>query len=165
VRWFWWRVNAWCEVVAMISSFAISVILLMLARQGVATSTHTALLITIGCTTISWVATAWLGPETDQRVLIEFYRKVRPVGPGWEPVRLAAGLPRRTVREDNIPLALLGWAAGCMTIWSALFTVGNFLYQRTGPAFGLLAVFVVSGLILLKVIRVLWYSPDPVASR
>jgi len=165
VRWFWWRVNAWCEVVAMISSFGISVILLLLARQGMAISTHAALLITIAGTTVSWVATAWLGPETDRRVLVEFYRKVRPVGPGWEPVRLAAGLPRRTVREDNIPLSLLGWAAGCMTIWSALFTVGSFLYQRTRPALMLLAVFAVSGLILLKVIRVLWYSPDPVATE
>ena len=47
VRWFWWRVNAWCEVVAMISSFAVSVLLLVLAKNGVAISTHVALLITI----------------------------------------------------------------------------------------------------------------------
>jgi hypothetical protein len=148
----------------MVSSFGISVILLLLGKQGLQISTHAALLITIGATTISWIATAWIGPQTDQDVLMAFYRKVRPVGPGWEPVRLAAGLPRRTVRDDNIPLALLGWAAGCMTIWSALFTVGNFLYQRTVPALVLLSVFVVSGLILLRVIRTLWYSRDPVTA-
>ena len=81
VRWFWWRVNAWCEVAAMISSFAISVALLVLAKNGVAISTHVALLITIAVTTICWVATAFLGPETDREVLVEFYRKVRPSGP------------------------------------------------------------------------------------
>ena len=40
VRWFWWRVNAWCEVVAMISSFVVSIVLLILVRNGVAISTH-----------------------------------------------------------------------------------------------------------------------------
>jgi Na+/proline symporter len=165
IRWFWWRVNAWCEVVAMVSSFAISVVLLILIRQGAPISTHAALLITIAATTISWVATAWLGPPTDMGVLIDFYQKVRPVGPGWEPVRLAAGLPRRTVTDENIPLALVGWVAGCMAIWSALFTVGNILYGRSLQALVLGAVFVVSGFVLLRVIRTLWYSEPETAVR
>jgi solute:Na+ symporter, SSS family len=156
VRWFWWRVNAWCEVVAMVSSFGISVILLLLARQGYHLSTHAALLVTVAVTTVSWVATAWLGPETDRQVLIDFYRKVRPVGSGWEPIRVAAGLQRQTVSGDNVPLALLGWAAGCMAIWSSLFAVGNVLYGRPGPALMLGLVFVGSGLVLLYAIRRLW---------
>ena len=36
VRWFWWRVNAWCEVVAMVSSFVVSLGLLVAARVGIA---------------------------------------------------------------------------------------------------------------------------------
>ena len=156
VRWFWWRVNAWCEVAAMISSFAISVALIVLAKNGVAISTHIALLITIAVTTICWVATAFLGPETDREVLVEFYRKVRPSGRGWEPVRKAAGLPLATAGADNIPLALLGWTAGCASIWSALFTVGNLLYMRPGPAAVLFAVFLVSTLTLASVARKLW---------
>src|SRR5689334_20993503 len=81
VRWFWWRVTAWCEVVAMISSFGVSVLLLILAKNGVHISTHLALVTTVAVTTICWVATAFVGPQTDRRVLIEFYRKVRPAGP------------------------------------------------------------------------------------
>ena len=46
VRWFWWRVNAWCEIVAMVSSFLVSVVLLVLAKNGVDFSTHAALLLT-----------------------------------------------------------------------------------------------------------------------
>jgi solute:Na+ symporter, SSS family len=162
VRWFWWRVNAWSEVVAMISSFGVSVVLLVLARNGYVFSTHRALLITIAVTTVCWVLTAFLGPATDQRVLIEFYRKVRPAGPGWNPVRAAAGLPPDAGRTagDNIPLALLGWVAGSMTIWSALFTVGNLLYMRPGAALLMFCVFAVSGLILLRVIRILWRSGE-----
>src|SRR4030095_10301688 len=52
VRWFWWRVNAWCEVVAMISSFAVSVVFLILAKRGTPVSTHVALLWTIAATTV-----------------------------------------------------------------------------------------------------------------
>jgi Na+/proline symporter len=164
VRWFWWRVNAWCEVVAMASSFGVSVILLVLAKNGVHLSTHAALLVTIAVTTVSWVATAFLGPETDRAVLASFYDKVRPFGPGWTRVREAAGIPKAasTSARDNIPLALLGWVAGCTVIWSALFTVGNFLYGRLPQALFLLAVFVVSGAALLYVGQRLW-SDDPVA--
>lgn len=162
VRWFWWRVNAWCEVVAMVSSFVISVVLLVLTRNGVAISTHAALILTVAVTTICWVITAYVGPQTDQRVLIEFYRKVRPSGPGWAPVRAAAGLSEAEARvtSDNIPLALLGWAVGSAMIWSALFTVGNILYARYSSALLMGTVFVVSGSILLYVVRQLWTDSE-----
>jgi Na+/proline symporter len=157
VRWFWWRVNAWSEVVAMLSSFAISMVFLVLARSGHPVSTHIALVLTVIGTTICWVVTAYVGPETDRQVLIEFYRKVRPAGRGWEPIRVAAGIaPGDIIAGDNIPMALLGWVAGCTTIWSALFTVGSFLYGRTGDALFLLAVFAISGVVLLRVVQRLW---------
>jgi SSS family solute:Na+ symporter len=164
VRWFWWRVNAWCEVVAMISSFVISIVLLVLVRNGAAISTHAALILTIAVTTVCWVITAYVGPQTDQRVLIEFYRKVRPSGPGWAPIRAAAGITDADARatSDNIPLALLGWVVGSAMIWSALFTVGNYLYGRYDYALLMGAVFVVSGSMLLYVIRQLWTDGEVV---
>ncbi len=155
VRWFWWRVNAWCEIVAMISSLAVSIGLLVLARQGVLFNTHTALLVTVAITTVCWVVTAFVGPQTDERVLIEFYRKVRPFGPGWERIRRQAGVGPEPEGE-NIPTALLGWFAGCTAIWSALFTVGNFLYGRIGTALLLTLVFAVSAGILVYVTRKMW---------
>jgi SSS family solute:Na+ symporter len=157
VRWFWWRVNAWSEVVAMLSSFTISMVFLVLARSGHPVSTHIALIVTIIATTICWVVTAYVGPETDRQVLIEFYRKVRPAGRGWEPIRIAAGIaPGDIAAGDNIPMALLGWVAGCTAIWSALFAVGNLLYGRMGDALFLLVVFAISGLVLLRVVQRLW---------
>ena len=159
VRWFWWRVNAWSEIVAMVSSFVVSVGLLALARNGVAFSTHAALLITIAVTTICWVLTAFFGPQTDRAVLIDFYRKVRPFGPGWASIRREAGVTAPASGE-NIPLALLGWISGCTAIWSALFTVGNFLYQRHTQAFLLLFVFLVSASGLVYVTRRLWVGEE-----
>jgi hypothetical protein len=142
----------------MLSSFAISLAFLVAARNGVAFSTHVALLLTIAFTTVCWVVTAFVGPETDRKTLIEFYRKVRPFGPGWNHIREEAGLSgeRSTDVRDNIPLALVGWVAGCAMIWSSLFTVGNYLYGRTGYALGLLLVFLLSGATLLAVVRRLW---------
>ena len=158
VRWFWWRVNAWCEVVAMISSFGISLLFLILHRAGADISSHKALVTTVAVTTVCWVLTAFLGPETDRRTLIDFYRKTRPFGPGWKAIREEAGISIEEAQatHQNIPLGLLGWVAGCTVIWSSLFTVGNFLYGRVDYALGLLGVFCASGLVLLWVINRLW---------
>ena len=158
VRWFWWRVNAWCEVNAMISSFGFSVILLILRKAGIFIPTHYALILTVAATTVCWLLTAYLGPQTDRKTLVEFYKKVRPFGPGWEPVRKEAGISKLEARStgDNFPVALIGWVSGSLTIWSALFTVGNILYRRWTYAFVLLGVFIVSGLALLRVVNRLW---------
>ncbi|HNQ90353.1 MAG TPA: Na+:solute symporter [Verrucomicrobiota bacterium] len=159
LRWFWWRITAWCEVAAMVSSFGISIVLLILKRVfEVPFSTHHALLITVAVTTVCWVLTAFLGPQTDRATLIAFYRKVRPFGPGWRSVARDAGVtaPEAAATRENLPLALLGWSAGCAAIWASLFTVGNVLYGRYALAGVLLAVFVGSGLVLLGVIRRLW---------
>jgi solute:Na+ symporter, SSS family len=118
LRWFWWRINAWCEVVAMASSFGISVLLLVLHKSGANLSTYDGLLLTVAVTTVCWVATAFLSPQTEQKVLIEFYQRVRPFGPGWRRIRLAAGVTEAeaATTHENIPLALLGWVAGCTVI-------------------------------------------------
>ena len=160
VRWFWWRVNAWCEVVAMTSSLAVSVALLVLAKTGTHVSPHVALLITVAITTVCWVATAYLGPGTDRETLVAFYRKVRPIGPGWADIRREAGAVEGPAAGDNIPRALLGWVAGCSSIWSGLFMIGSFLYGRMPQALTLTAVFVLSVLTLAWVLRGLWPETD-----
>ncbi len=156
VRWFWWRVTAWCEVVAMVSSFAISVFWLVLTKSGVDVSTHKQLLLTVLFTTVCWIATAYLGPQTDRATLINFYKKVRPFGAGWKAVRAEAGIAESYASGENFTLSLLGWVAGCSMVWSALFTVGNFLYGRYTYAVILLAVFAVSGSAVVWVINRLW---------
>ena len=157
VRWFWWRVNAWCEVVAMVSSFLVSIGFLVLARAGSPVSTHVALVLTAAVTTACWVITAYVTPPTDRAVLVEFYRKVRPVGPGWAPIRAIAGVDEATrPTGDSIPLGLLGWVAGCSMIWSALFAVGNVLYGRRAYAVVLTLTCLVSTAAVIWVMRQQW---------
>jgi Na+/proline symporter len=158
LRWFWWRVTAWCEIVGMISSFAVALSFALMGKR--APDTDQQLLIGVAITTVCWILTAYVGPQTDAATLISFYHKVRPFGPGWRRVRVKAGVPAAEAaswaRTDNIPLALLGWVTGTVLIWAALFTVGNFLYGRLGYAYGLLIVSVASGLVLIAVVRRLW---------
>ncbi|HSZ55395.1 MAG TPA: sodium:solute symporter family protein [Tepidisphaeraceae bacterium] len=160
VRWFWWRVNAWSEVAAMVSSFLISVGWLvrhkLLGHPG---EPHVELVITIGLTTVCWMLVTFIAKPTDRRTLIAFYEKVRPAGPGWKRVRQEAGIAQSAAASgDNIPLVLLGWTSGCAAIWSSLFTVGNFLYGRIGYGIALLVVFLFSGSILIWVVNQLWSS-------
>lgn len=160
MRWFWWRVNAWCEVVAMTSSFTAAFAFLLLHRNGIVLGTHKELLLGIAFTTFCWILTAYIGPETEHATLISFYKRVHPIGPGWTKIREEAGVPKAEAaeyaRQDNIPMAMLGWVSGTAVIWSALFTVGNFLYGRTNVALALLGVLLITGYTLVWVIRRLW---------
>jgi hypothetical protein len=160
IRWFWWRVTAWCEIVAMVGSFLISILFLALRKVDIVFGTHQQLLMTVIGTTICWLVMAYLGPQTDRQTLIDFYKKVHPLGPGWRPIRIAAGVTRAEAAayagHDNVPLALLGWVTGSLMIWSSLFTVGNFLYGRMNYALALAAVAVASGSTVIWVVRRLW---------
>jgi len=142
----------------MVGSFAVSVTLLVLARSGVHFSTHVALVSTVIITTICWVSRPSSAPRpTGAPSSPSTTRCGRSARLGGDPPR--GGLPANDATAttgENIPMALLGWVAGCTAIWSSLFTVGNFLYGRTGIALALLGVFIVSGLALLYVINHLW---------
>jgi len=166
LRWFWWRITAWCEVTAMISSFAISVVFLVLTKFcGVAFSSHVKLILTVLFTTVCWMTVAFVGPQTDPERLLAFYRKVRPFGPGWRRFRgpsHASGAEAGA--QENIPMALLGWFTGCATIWSSLFLVGNILYGRKTYALCCGAVFLICGTILVLLVRRLWQGDGSHAS-
>jgi hypothetical protein len=155
VRWFWWRVSAWCEVTAMIASLVTAVgFPLLFPSLTFAQAT----ILQVGVTTICWLIPAFIGPQTDKEKLIEFYKKVHPAGPGWTKIRLEAGVTEETaaLHGDHMGMAVTGWISGCIVIWSSLFAIGNFLYGRMAAAWGLTAVFVVSGAVLLWVINHLW---------
>ena len=158
-RWFWWRVSAWCEVVAMVMSLVTAVgVPLAMPHADFATTT----IIQVGLTTLSWLITAYVGPQTDRATLISFCQKVKPAGPGWTELRAAAGISDAEIAQENrIGSAFVGWIAGCALIWGSLFAIGNFLYASGDPkrltmAWVLTAVTLVSGTVLLKTTQQLW---------
>ena len=165
-RWFWWRVSAWCEVVAMVMSLVTAVgVPLAMPHADFATTT----IIQVGLTTLSWLITAYVGPQTDRATLIAFCQKVKPAGPGWTELRAAAGISDAEIAQENrIGSAFVGWISGCALIWGSLFAIGNFLYASGDPkrltmAWVLTGVTVVSGYVLLKTTQQLW--ADSTASQ
>jgi Na+/proline symporter len=153
LRWFWWRVNAWSEVAAMTSSFVVALAFFIAGKQGYHVASHVSLIITVATTTVVWIATAFLAPGTDRQTLLDFCRLVKPAGPGWKALRTEAGV---TASPDSLPMALLGWVVGCLFVYAALFGTGSFLYGRTGQGLMWLAVFVVSGISLLRLVPRMW---------
>jgi hypothetical protein len=158
-RWFWWRVSAWCEIVAMAMSLITSLAVpRLMPDAGFATIT----IVQVGITTVAWLITAFVGPETERATLIAFVRKVKPAGPGWSALRAEAGISDAEVaRENRIGTAFAGWISGCLVIWSSLFAIGNFLYawgdpSRLPAAVMLTGVLAVSGFTLIRVTQRLW---------
>jgi SSS family solute:Na+ symporter len=167
-RWFWWRVSAWCEVVAMVMSLVTAVgVPLALPQADFATTT----LWQVGLTTVAWLVTAYVGPQTDRATLISFCQKVKPAGPGWTDIRAEAGISDAEIAQENrVGSAFVGWIAGCALIWGSLFAIGNFLYasgdpQRLTMAWILTAVTVVSGYVLLKVTQQMWADSTAAEGR
>jgi hypothetical protein len=153
LRWFWWRVSAWSEIAAMVSSFVVALGFFVARKMGHDVPTDASLLITVATTTIVWVATAFVGPAEDRETLVRFFSLVRPSGPGWKPIAAEAGL---TAATDGIARALLGWAMGCAFVYAALFGTGSFLYGHLPQFFAWLTVFVLSGAGVAWVLRGFW---------
>ncbi|MEY3852544.1 MAG: hypothetical protein RI910_1524 [Verrucomicrobiota bacterium] len=167
-RWFWWRVSAWCEVVAMVMSLVTAVgVPMALPQADFATTT----LWQVGLTTVAWLVTAYVGPQTDRATLISFCQKVKPAGPGWTDIRAEAGISDVEIAQENrVGSAFVGWIAGCALIWGSLFAIGNFLYasgdpQRLTMAWILTAVTFVSGYVLLKVTQQMWADSTAAEGR
>jgi Na+/proline symporter len=154
LRWFWWRINAWAELAAMVAGFLV----------GLGTSVVPVLQIQdfgmrLAVTSLASVA-VWLPvmlltpPETPER-LDSFYLRIRPGGPGWGPSRGRTGVePIRSLGRD-----LLRVACGAAVLLGAMFAVGAALLQRFGLAV-VLTLVLVAGMIGLAVLR----DPDPPTS-
>jgi SSS family solute:Na+ symporter len=143
LRWYWWRVNAWSEISAMIASFLTSVILAAfdydLGNPAGATYAKT-MLITVVVTTIVWLMVTMLTAPESNATLDAFYRRVRPGGPGWRTVSHRLGFP-----DDPIPggaLSWVNWLAGVAAVYCAVVSLGAFLTgtQLRGVLYGLGAI-------------------------
>jgi SSS family solute:Na+ symporter len=146
-RWYWWRINAWSEVSAMISAFVVSVTL----QAGFHFDTDKPvdfahiMLITVGITTVVWLATTFLTKPEPQDLLIAFYRRTRPSLLGWGPIALLA--PDVKPNRDGLS-NLLDWISGCALIYGVLFGVGKLLLHETAIGLGLLAVGLLGGAVI-----------------
>ena len=162
LRWFWWRINAWSEISAMVISFAVACFFQWGAGpMGVESAMRDAgwfnvmdysawkLVIGILLTTAGWLAVTYLTPPEKQEVLARFCSKIRAGGPGWRKVEAASDLPKAAGGWD-VPTGLLCMMVGCLAVWTALFGIGNLLYGASLLGGALCAVSVASTICLMR---------------
>ncbi len=156
LRWFWWRINAATELTAMIVSFVAAVYFQVADKYdlvGGGFADWEKLVLIVLVTTAAWVAVAYTSQPTDEAVLLRFYRKIKPGGPGWRGVvakARAEGLDVETAEGSDLPYALLCAVCGAAAIYSALFATGFLLYGRTGLSVLFVAVAAASLLAIVK---------------
>jgi Na+/proline symporter len=151
LRWYWWRINAWSEIAAMLVSFLIAAYLhLGHARLGFAPiDPALALVIGVGVTTVTWLAVTFLTPPTDRAVLQSFYDRIRPTPAGW---RRAVDTGGRKDAGGDVAAAFLAWFLGCVAVYAALFATGYLLYGRLELGLLCAAIAVASAYALGRVI-------------
>ena len=170
LRWFWWRINAFCEIVAMIVSFILAIVLNLKALESGGTEFAKSLsdslgmtfawgdvkiLIGVIVTTIAWVITAFVAPATDKKTLRDFIALVNPGGAGWNKVKEDAKAEGEEIEcktaSDSLPAGILCMVLGCSTVYSLLFAIGYGLYGQSGKSTVLAVVSVVSIVLLFTI--------------
>jgi solute:Na+ symporter, SSS family len=146
-RWYWWRINAWSEVSAMIAAFIVSVTLQAGFHMDTDKPVDFAhiMLITVGITTVVWLATTFLTKPEPNDVLVAFYRRTHPSYLGWQPIARLA--PDVKPSRDGL-YNFLDWISGCALIYGVLFGVGKLLLKETGIGLCLLALGLLGGAVI-----------------
>jgi solute:Na+ symporter, SSS family len=150
LRWFWWRINAWSEISAMIISFLVAFYFQFvhgwLGFERVDPSAT--LVIGVAITTVGWITVTFLTPPDDTETLKAFHAKIRPIGNGWRAIVGDEGANT----EDSISAPLLGWFLGCVLVYGALFGTGMLLYGEMGMGLFLFAVSAASAYWMFRIL-------------
>ena len=138
LRWFWWRINAWSEIAAMVTPLGVYGYLF--TRTNV--RFPNTLFIIVGITTLTWVLVTFLTRPTDETTLLNFYRRIHPGGIGWKPV--AAKLPE-VPGDRGYSNLFICWALGVVLVYSFLFGIGKLLLGNHQMGLIFLSLGIVSG--------------------
>lgn len=151
LRWFWWRINAWSEISAMIISFVVACVFEFGFPE---IPSHVKLIAGVGITTVGWIAVTFLTQPTAHATLLKFYKLIKPHPSGWqaviEPSLKAGELRQDEVLPGKLPLEIMCMIAGCFLVYGALFGIGFWMYGEIGKALIGLGITIVSTLILMK---------------
>jgi solute:Na+ symporter, SSS family len=151
LRWYWWRVNAWSEVAAMIAALVVSIALQWSGTFDAGTPAGFArtILTTVAITTAAWLAATFATSPENDATLVSFYKRVRPGGPGWARVAALAGVDRASQAESLAP-AFVNWLLGIAVVYSTLFALGQILFGFVGSGLTLGAIALVCGVVLSR---------------
>lgn len=152
LRWFWWRINAYSELSAMVISFVIAVVFKFIIPGYF--PNHIELLLSVAITTIGWVSVTFLTPSVDRATLVHFYQLIKPHSMGWKPV-VAQALADQVITKEEVtigklPRELSGMFAGIFLVYGILFTTGFWLYGNMPYAIVGTVISIISAYVLRK---------------
>ena len=124
LRWFWWRINAYTEIVAMVSSIIIAG---YFNFANVGLEGWQKIIIGAVFTTVVWILATYLTPQDDEVTLRNFVKKVNPGGPGWS--KYSDGI---SSEPWPVPNGILCMVLGCVAVYGFLLGVGQLIYGQTG---------------------------------
>ncbi|MCU0796952.1 MAG: Na+:solute symporter [Akkermansiaceae bacterium] len=156
LRWFWWRINAWSEISAMIVSFLISLFFAFGLKHLVAADhwlmlSHWQLCVGISFTTLVWVIVTLVTRPVNEETLKRFVRKTRPGGPGWKHIEDAIVAEGGHRVQSRLGLKVLCIFLGTFGIWGSLFAIGALLFGNMGQAAAFGGVAAVSMFLIFRV--------------
>ncbi|WP_197530270.1 sodium:solute symporter family protein [Bythopirellula polymerisocia] len=161
LRWFWWRINAWSEIFAMVVSalFAFALVLIVddsATTWGPIDGFTGKLLISVAATTVAWLVGTFVTKPESNATLRSFFRRCHPGGPGWAKVVAEARSDGDMIDEKihgqawEMPVQLLCVFLGCVAIYCSLFTIGGIVYGNLVQAWVLGGGALLSTFILFK---------------
>ena len=132
LRWFWWRVNAYSEITGMAVSFLLAIYFQWFHSDltGIELASHEKLLWSIFITTSSWILVTLLTKPSDNRILLEFYNRIKPYGIGWNGFLKSNNIKKTRNNEDSSMKDLLLMFLGIITVYFGLFGMGYFIYNK-----------------------------------
>ena len=157
LRWFWWRINAWSEIAAMICSGVVSILFeftpigsMIFSEDFIQPYFKFPMVVLI--TTFVWVVVTFMTKPDDDETLVKFYKKTKPGGPGWKRIK---DLAKLSESENNsewiVPRGILCMILGCFAIYSALFSTGYFIYGEITSGIIFLTTTIVFSYILFNI--------------
>ncbi len=159
LRWFWWRINAYSEIAAMVISFLVAMTFKFIVPKGTLEG-HEELILGVVITTIGWIAVTYMTRPTNEKTLIDFYKLIQPHANGWQPIiksgKAKGELTKIEVTTGKLPNELLGMFSGIFLVYGALFTIGYGLYGQYTFMFIGLGISLVSAYIMYQV----WKNMD-----
>ncbi len=124
LRWFWWRINAYSEISAMVISFLMACYFQFIVKDGMAD--YEKILWGVGVTTVVWILVTFLTRPTNKKVLQDFYTLIRPHDIGWKPISTELGLG--SIEKTSLATEILMMFLGSVLVYGLLFSIGFLLY-------------------------------------
>ena len=143
LRWYWWRINAWSEISAMIAPL----IIYPIAKYGYGMESPITLYPVVFGTTIVWLIVTLITKPVDHEKLVDFYKRTFPGGIGWRKISSQIHDVKSNMKFGK---AFANWILGIILVYSFLFGLGSLLFGYYTDLIIYAVLFLISAVVITK---------------